>query len=68
MRIVRAHVAVKMLAVGITGVVAGCASYQGAPEQTVDTAKVAQVERNARVFGTQVIWVNQPKKDVEASK
>ncbi|HUL66300.1 MAG TPA: hypothetical protein VLW55_17000 [Burkholderiaceae bacterium] len=68
MRIVRAHVAVKLLAVAVAGVVAGCASLQGAPEQTVDTAKVAQVERNARLFGTQVIWVNFPTKPVESTK
>jgi hypothetical protein len=68
MRIVQAQVAVKLLAVAIAGLVAGCASIQGAPEQTVDAAKVAQVERNARAFGTQVIWVNYPTKPVEASK
>jgi len=68
MRIVQAHVAVKLLAVAIAGMVAGCASFQGSPDQTVDTARVAKVERYARIYGTQVIWVNYPTKQVEAAK
>jgi len=68
MRIVQSHVAAKLLAVAAAGLVAGCASFQGAPDSNVDTAKVAQVERNARLFGTQVIWVNYPTKQAEAAK
>lgn len=67
MRIVQAHVA-KSLAVAIAGLVTGCASFQGPPAETIDTAKVARIERYARLYGTQVIWVNYPTKQVEASK
>ena len=43
----------------------GCASMQQAqkePTDDVDTVYVAAVERAAKQFGTQVYWINMPKK------
>jgi hypothetical protein len=68
MRIVRSHAAAKLLAAAAVALVAGCASFQSAPESTIDAAKIAQVERSARLFGTQVIWVNYPTRQVDVAK
>lgn len=43
----------------------GCASVQQQqydPSADVDLAYIAAVERAAKQFGTQVIWINLPKK------
>lgn len=49
-------------------VAAGCASTRPAATYEIDHARVAQIERAARAFGTQVIWVNYPTRRVEAGK
>ncbi|HXF44956.1 MAG TPA: hypothetical protein VNK91_02450 [Burkholderiaceae bacterium] len=47
----------------------GCASTRTTTvTYEIDHQRVAQVERAARAFGTQVIWVNYPTKRVEAGK
>src|SRR5262245_7299600 len=68
MRIVQSHVVVRLLAVAGAVLLAGCAISTKGPYDDVDTVKVAQIERAARVFGTQVIWVNYPYKHAEATK
>jgi hypothetical protein len=43
----------------------GCASVQQPqydPMADIDTAYVAAVERAAKQFGTQVVWINMPRK------
>ena len=65
MRIVRTNMAKLLAVAGLLALLAGCA---GAPVATtsddVDSAKVAMIERAARSYGTQVIWVNYPRKRV----
>jgi hypothetical protein len=58
------------IVVGGTAVLlGGCASAPATTAQTeIDYVKVAQIERAARVFGTQVIWVNYPTKRSDAAK
>lgn len=55
-----------MLAAAMTALAfSGCASVQQAQKESVDdvdTMYVAAVERAARQFGTQVYWINMPKK------
>lgn len=59
----------RLLAIASAALLASCAS---APSTTADTeidyVKVTQVERAARAFGTQVIWVNYPTKRSEPAK
>ena len=43
----------------------GCASVQQPqydPSADIDVAYVAAVERAAKQFGTQVVWINMPRK------
>lgn len=49
---------------------AGCATIATAPasDSEVDTAYVAAVESAAKRFGTQVIWVNYPRKRTGATQ
>jgi hypothetical protein len=49
---------------------AGCAAIATAPasESEVDMAYVAAVEGAAKRFGTQVIWVNYPRKRAGTTK
>jgi hypothetical protein len=53
-----------LAALAATTLAAGCATVgTGAAAQSdVDTAYVAAVENAAKRFGTQVIWVNYPRK------
>ncbi len=56
-------------AVAAVGVLAGCATRPATTAtEEIDYVKVAQIERAARYFGTQVIWVNFPTKTVDATK
>jgi type IV pilus biogenesis protein CpaD/CtpE len=69
MSIVQTRVAVRMLAVAGAAILAGCASAPAATADTeVDYVKIAQVERAAKAFGTQIIWVNLPTKRSDATK
>ena len=68
MRTRQKHVVVKLLAVAGAALLASCASVQTpATSAEIDYVRVAQVERAARIFGTQVIWVNYPLRS-EAAK
>jgi len=52
-----------LLAAAAAASLAGCANMGTTTAQAeVDYARVAQIERAARAFGTQVIWVNYPTK------
>jgi hypothetical protein len=69
MRIVQTKVVAKLLAVAGAALLASCASVQTtATNEEIDYARVAQIERAARAFGTQVIWVNYPTKRTDAAK
>lgn len=69
MRIVRTSVAARLLAVAGAAILAGCATAPAATaDSEVDYVKMAQIERAARVFGTQVIWINLPTKRTDATK
>jgi LmbE family N-acetylglucosaminyl deacetylase len=58
------------LAAAGAAVLASCASIPATTaDSEVDYARIAQIERAARVFGTQVIWVNYPtKRTTETTK
>jgi len=69
MRIVPSHIVAKLLAVAGGALLAGCASVpSAAPESSVDYARVAMIERAARAYGTQVIWINMPTKRTVATQ
>jgi hypothetical protein len=68
MRFVQSHIVVRLLAVAGAGLLASCATSTKGPFDDIDTLKVAQIERAARAFGTQVIWVNYPYKHAETTK
>lgn len=53
----------KLLAAGCAALLASCANMPATTaDSDIDYARVAQIERAAKVFGTQVIWVNYPTK------
>lgn len=54
--------AASVLTAGCAGTGAATAAYE------IDHERVARVERAARAYGTQVIWVNYPTKRIEAPK
>ncbi len=61
--------AVRLVAVAGAVMLASCASSPATSvDNDVDYVKVAQIERAARAFGTQIIWVNLPTKRSEATK
>jgi len=69
MRIVRVHVVAKLLGVAGAVLLASCANVPANTADTeIDYMRIAQIERAARVFGTQVIWINYPTKRIEAAK
>lgn len=53
-----------------TALAAGCATVGTGPaeESEVDAAYVAAVESAAKRFGTQVIWVNYPRKRASSTQ
>jgi ornithine carbamoyltransferase len=55
-----------LLAVAAALVGAGCATLTPV-ESDVDEAYVAAVERAAQRYGTQVIWINYPRKAAAAN-
>jgi LmbE family N-acetylglucosaminyl deacetylase len=59
-----------LVVAGVTGLLtSGCAGTPtAAARYEIDHERVARVERAARAYGTQVIWVNYPTKRVEAAK
>lgn len=63
MRIVQLRGVAKLVAVAGAALLASCAS---APVTTADSeidyVRISQIERAARNFGTEVIWVNYPTK------
>lgn len=61
---------VRLLAVAGAALLASCASAPAttSADNEIDYAKMAQIERAARVFGTQVIWINLPTKRTDATK
>lgn len=62
MKIVQKPVA-KFLAVAGAVLLASCASTPApVADNNIDYAKMAQIERAARHYGTKVIWVNFPTK------
>lgn len=69
MSIVRSRLSA-CLAAAAVGLLAGCASSPTTTtaNEQIDYAKMAQIERAARYFGTQVIWVNYPTKRVETTQ
>jgi len=62
MKHLRSHftLTARLFAVAAVAALAACASTPSANYGDVDYAKVAQIERAARVLGTQVIWVHYP--------
>lgn len=69
MSIVRTRLSACLAAAAALGLLAGCATSPATTAtEEVDYVKVAQIERAARYFGTQVIWVNFPTKRVDATK
>lgn len=70
MRIVRTRVAARLLAVAAAAMLASCASAPVAStaDSEIDYLKIAQIERAAKAFGTQVIWINLPTKRSDATK
>jgi DhnA family fructose-bisphosphate aldolase class Ia len=65
----RSITALLAVAGAATVLATGCASTRTtAATYEIDHERVAQIERAARAFGTQVIWVNYPTKRVEAGK
>ncbi len=48
----------------------GCAAIGGSPaaDSEIDSAYVAAVEGAAKRFGTQVIWVNYPRKPASSTR
>lgn len=68
MNIVQKSVA-KLLAVAGAALLASCANAPATTgDSEVDYVRIAQIERAARTFGTQVIWVNYPTKRSDATK
>lgn len=66
---IRTRLAARLLAVAGAALLASCASAPAATaDSEIDYVKIAQIERAARAFGTQVIWVNLPTKRSDASK
>lgn len=59
---------VRLVAVAGAALLASCASAPTTADNDVDYVKIAQIERAARAFGTQVIWVNLPTKRGDATK
>ncbi|MFZ5538961.1 MAG: hypothetical protein ACOY5V_04375 [Pseudomonadota bacterium] len=53
-----------------TALASGCAALGSGStaESEIDTAYVAAVEGAAKRFGTQVIWVNYPRKSVSSTQ
>jgi len=68
MRFVRTRVAARLLAVAGAAVLASCANAPVNTADDIDYVKIAQIERAAKAFGTQVIWVNYPTKRSEPTK
>jgi len=69
MRIVQVHVVAKLLGVAGAALLASCANMSANTADTeIDYVRIAQIERAARVFGTQVIWINYPTKRLDATK
>jgi hypothetical protein len=69
MRFAKLRLLSAMLVGGTAVMLGGCATGPATTAQSeVDYVKVAQIERAARVFGTQVIWVNYPTKRSDAAK
>jgi DhnA family fructose-bisphosphate aldolase class Ia len=63
------RLAVRLLAVGGAAILVSCASTPAInADSDVDYAKIAQIERAARAYGTQIIWINLPTKRSEATK
>jgi hypothetical protein len=57
-----------LLAVAGAAVLASCANAPVNTADDIDYVKIAQIERAAKAFGTQVIWVNYPTKRSEPTK
>lgn len=59
-----------LLLLAATTLAAGCAAIGSGPaaDNGIDTAYVAAVESAARRFGTQVIWVNYPRKRADSTR
>jgi DhnA family fructose-bisphosphate aldolase class Ia len=67
MNLSMSRVVAPLAAAGVA-LLAGCASVPAATaDAEVDFARIAQIERAARAFGTQVIWVNYPTKRTTAT-
>ncbi|MFN3566008.1 MAG: hypothetical protein ACK4V1_08505 [Burkholderiaceae bacterium] len=59
-----------LLPLAATALVAGCAALGSGStaDSEIDGAYVAAVERAAKRFGTQVIWVNYPRKRADSTQ
>lgn len=60
-----------LLLLATTVLATGCAalgSGPATPESDVDTAYVAAIESAAKRFGTQIIWVNYPRKRASSTQ
>jgi len=69
MKTVQVHAVAKLLAIAGAALLASCANVPANTADTeIDYVRIAQIERAARAFGTQVIWVNYPTKRIEAAK
>jgi len=62
MRLTRIAAGGAALAVTVLGA-SGCSTMQSTPME-VDAAYIAQVENAAKLFSTQVIWINPPMRPV----
>ena len=68
MKIVQTRAVAKLLAVAGAALLASCANMTTTADNDIDYVRIAQIERAARSFGTQVIWVNYPTKRSDATK
>jgi len=65
MRLTR--VAAGTVVLAATVLASGCASMKSEPQE-LDAAYIAYVERAAKLYATQVIWVNPPTRPVAAAR